>query len=177
VSSVTISSGVHVGERDDTLPRMEWFDPYPVEQFTAFTLALADVQVLTSVEGRPGDREPLLMRFQGRGMSTSYDLLKAVDVRELLNGEPRTAMSGFKDAMARSGRLVKISMRIWRDAYERSEWGVLTQVRNQIGGGEGSWGVSAIFMPCDALGLINTTTWYMSPAAYVAPSAPAEGDG
>jgi hypothetical protein len=165
MSTVTFSSGVHVGARSDPADWRTWFSATPTVQFTTFTLTLDDAQVLTSAEGRLGDREPVLMRFQGRGMAASYDLLKSVDARALVNGEPRVTISGFADAVAREGRLLKAAFQLRSDAVAREEWGILAGVRNLVDG-SGGWSVTATFYPCDLLLWSGTNTVFLSPVAY-----------
>jgi len=165
VSSVTFSSGVHVGTRDDSEAFVDWFADTTTTQFSPVTLALSSVQVLTSVEGRAGDGEPVLLRFEGGGMPTAYDALKAIDSRDVVGGAPRTTLGAFRDAVARSGRLVLMSLRLYGDDAARTEWGILTGVRNTVAGGERGWSVTAVFQPCDALGLI-AGAWYLTPPAY-----------
>lgn len=168
MSSVTFSSGVHVGTRNDLVAFHGWFAPGLTTQFAPITLALSDVQVLTSVEGRAGDSEPVLLTFRGGGLPAAYDALKAIDCRDLLNGRPRTTLSGFRDAMARSGYLVQMSLQLEGDTEARTEWGVLANLRNTVAGGQRGWTVSGVFHPCDALGQIGTTRWYLTPTLYVA---------
>ena len=171
MSTVTFASGVHVGTRDDNAAFIDWFAAETTTQFSTVTLALSSVQVLTSVEGRAGDREPVALRFEGGGLPAAYDSLKAIDCRDVIGGAPRTTLSGFKDAMARSGYLVQMTLRLYGDAADRTEWGILTNVRNSVAGGERGWSVSAIFQPCDALGWVGTTNWYLTPESYAELSA------
>jgi hypothetical protein len=170
MSTVTFTSGVHVGVRDDSIDFIDWFEATPTVQFATVTLALASVQVLTNVEGRAGDREPVLLRFEGGGLPASYNSLKAIDVREL-QGDVKTTLSGWRDAVARSGLMVEMSLRLYGDSEARTEWGILTQVRNTIAGGERGWGVTAVFIPCDALCWVGTSNWFMSPVAYASQTA------
>lgn len=170
MSSVTFSSGVHVGTRNDAAAFITWFAASPTTEFSPVTLALSGVQVLTSAEGRVGDSEPVLLRFEGSGLTSAYDALKAIDSRDVVGGAPRTTLGGFKDAVARSGRLMQISLRLYGDSAARTEWGILSGVRNSVAGGERGWSVSAVWQPCDALGLI-AGAWYLSPTAYAELSA------
>ena len=170
MSTVTFSSGVHAGVRSDSTDFITWFDETPTTQFAPVTLQLSDVQVLTSVEGRAGDREPVLLRFEGGGLPTAYNALKAIDAREVLNGAPKTNLSGFRDAEALSGYLLKMSLQLFGDSAAREEWGILTGVRNTIAGGARGWSVTAVFQPCDALAWRGTTNWFLSPTAYAGQS-------
>ena len=171
MSTVTFSSGVHVGTRDDSTAFISWFAASPTTQFSTVTLALSDVQVLTSVEGRAGDREAVALRFAGGGLPAAYNALKAIDARSVLGGEPRTTLSDFRDAVARSGYLTLMTLRLYGDDAARTEWGIVTNVRNTVSGGERGWGVSAVFQPCDALSWVGTTNWFLTPAQYALLSA------
>lgn len=164
MSIVTFASGVHVGARDDAQPFIDWFATTPTTQFSTFSLALASAQVLTAVEGRAGDREQLLLRFQGRGMATGYDSLKAISARGPLGDRPLVGLSGFLDWMAREAYLTQITLRLVGD-ISRTEWGVLSNVRNSVGPGS-AWSVQAVFNPCDALGWVGTTNWFLTPTVY-----------
>jgi hypothetical protein len=170
MSTVTFSSGVHTGYPIPFEDFIAWFDPAVTVQFSPVTLALASVQVLTNVEGRAGDREPVLLRFEGGGLPAAYNALKAIDVRDL-QGEVKTTLSGWRDAVARSGFLVEMSLQLYGDTVARTEWGILTQVRNTVAGGERGWGVTAVFIPCDALNWLGTGNWFMSPTAYASQTA------
>ena len=166
--TVTFSSGVHIGARGAGSINQAWFSASPTTQFTTFTLTLAAVQALTSIEGRPGDREPVLLRFQGGGLPAGYDALKAVDARELLNGGSRTTLTGALDAVALSGFLLNMSLELEGDTDPRSEWGVLTQVRNTVQGGMRGWSVSAVFVPCAVFWHTGTESAYVDPITYAA---------
>ena len=167
MSTVTFSSGVHAGTRaSDSDMNQAWFDASTTSQFTNVTLELADVQFLTQIEGRIGDREPVLLTFEGGGMADAYAELKAIDARDLLNGQPFSTLSGWRDAVARDGKLVQASIRLYGDDAARTEWGVLTQVRNRVVRAQLAWTVTAIFHPCDALFLTGTSTVHVTPDAY-----------
>ena len=168
MSLVTIRSGVHVGDRDDTAEFVTWFGATPVVRFSPITLELADHKSLIGIEGRLGDRQPVTLQFRGAGMAAGYDQLQALSCKRLLGGQPKTTLSGFRDAGTGKdeGELVQLEMRLYQDAAVRNEWGVLTQVRNTVRAG--SWEVTGIFHPCDALFWIGTTNWFLSPPAYTA---------
>lgn len=169
--TVTFTSGVHVGARGSGAITQAWFAASPTTQFATFTLELSDVQALTSVEGRPGDGEPILLTFQGGGLPAAYNSLKAMDARDLLNGGARTTLSGARDAVARSGYLAQISLELEGDSAPRTEWGIVTQARNRVSGGMRGWSLSCVFVPCDFLWWTGTETVFTNPTAYAALTA------
>jgi hypothetical protein len=163
---VTFTSGVHVGTRGAGAINQGWFGETPTTQFATFSLSLSDVQALTSVEGRAGDKEPVLLRFQGGGLPAAYEKLKAVDARDLLNGTGRTTLSGAMDAVARSGFLLEMALELEGDTAPRTEWGVLSQVRNSVAGGMRGWSVSAVFVPCAVFSWTGTENVFVDPITY-----------
>ena len=168
MSTVTFTSGIHVGQRPEGAPGnfIDWFAATTTAQFSTFSLQVSGVQVLTSVQGRVGDRDPVLLRFGGGGLPSAYNSLSAVAARGVLNGAPRVNISDFRDAAIRSGFLVNISMQLEGDAEPRPDWGILTNVQNSVAGGQRGWSVEAIFHPCDAAFWIGTRNWFLTPTAY-----------
>ena len=166
--TVTFSSGVHVGARGSGSINQAWFSASPTTQFTTFTLTLAAVQALTSIEGRPGDREPIALTFQGGGLPAAYDLLKAMDARNVLNGGARMTLSGALDAVASSGFLAQVTLELEGDSSPRSEWGIVTQARNSVSGGMRGWTLSCVFVPCCLLWLAGTESVFAAPDCYAA---------
>lgn len=166
MSTVTFESGVHLGTRNDAADFIDWFDASPTTQFSPITVAVSSVQVLTSVEGRLGDGDPVLVQFGGGGLPSAYDALSAVAARGVLNGAPRKTLSGFRDAVIQSGFLLKMSMRLEWDSDARSEWGILTNLRNTVQGGQRGWRLSAVFHPCCAVAYTGLGSWVLNPVCF-----------
>jgi hypothetical protein len=164
VSTIVISSGVHVGAKGAGSISQDWFSGTPTEQFSDITLQLVSSQFLISAEGRLGDRDPVLLNFQGRGLASTYDTLKTIETIDVMNGRPRATLSGFLDVVAFRGFLVNVQAQLWADSQSRNAWGILTQVRNQVG--DRGWTVQAVFMPCGLLWRRDISAVYVDPATY-----------
>jgi hypothetical protein len=171
--TVTFSSGVYIGSDpgDGSQLGPGWFDDTPVVEFSQFTLEVSSIEVLTSVEGRPGDREPVLLRFEGSGMASAYNTLKLYDARRLLNGQPFATLSDFRDAEIHSGKLLRISLHLFGTVGALEEWGVLANVRNTVQGGQAGWMVTAVFHPCDLVNYTGTSSWVIRPGTDFGPDA------
>ena len=176
MATVTISSGVHVGTRYDNAAFIDWFAASPTTQFSSFSFTSAG----SVPSARTGPQQisghasltdlPIEFSVERRARDVLTDSLAAVAVKDLLNGRPRTTLSGFKDAMARSGYLVKVG---WSErdnvsgstnAYE--VWGVLQVPDATVRGARES--LRLVLWPCDALGWIGTTSWFLTPTEYAA---------
>lgn len=164
---VTISSGVHVGTRvRGERMNQGWFGASPSTLFTSIELDLADVQGLESIVNTPEYDAPVSLRFAGSGLRDALPLLRGVEARGLLNGQPFTGLSGWRDALAKSGQLVNLSLYLYKDTTARSGFGVLTDVQANVEFGARNWSVTARFWPCDALNYVGTLSWFVTPAGY-----------
>lgn len=166
--TVTFASGVLVGVRGAGNMDTTWFTG-PVTQFSPFTLDLLDMQPLTGIQGMPGRRKPIMLRFTGSGLSTVEDDLHAVEAYPLLNGQPRRTLSGALDAVAGKGSLVKMSLSLLGDAADRDEWGVLANLQVSVEGGKHGWSATATFYPCDVLWHTGTDNVFAVPGVVPEP--------
>lgn len=164
---VTISSGVHVGTRvRGERMNQGWFAASPSTLFSPIELDLADVQGLESIVNTPEYPAPVSLRFAGSGMRDALPLLRSVEARGLLNGQPFTTLSGWRDAGAQTGQLVNLALFLYKDATARSGFGVLSDVQATVEFGQRNWSITARFWPCDALFFVGTNSWLVTPAAY-----------
>jgi hypothetical protein len=177
VSTLTISSGVHVGTRNDATAFITWFAASPTTQFSPFTITSAARSGVgvggQAVLGHAGitDR-PVVFEFQRRTRDVLNDSLAAVVAKDLLNGQPKTTLSGWRDAIARSGFLVNVAWSERRNAGGStafSVWGVLVVEDASVRGFTES--MRLVLHPCDALCWLGTGKWFMSPLAYAAQTA------
>lgn len=168
--TVTFTSGVYLGTRQATALDSSWFDAETTEEFTEFTLALADLQALNGVQGMPGRRKPVILRFTGSGLATVEEALHTIEAYPLMNGGPRRTMSGYLDVVAAQGHLCKMSLSLYGDSSDREEWGVLADVQPSIDGGARGWSVVATFYPCDLLWYTGSGSVAIRPGAEGAPA-------
>jgi hypothetical protein len=176
MATLTISSGVHVGTRDDASDFIDWFAATTTTRFSTFTLSSAGAtktgpQAITGHADLSG--APIEFQIERRARDVLTDSLAAVVIEDLVGGRPRTTLSGFKDAMARSGELVKVAWSERRNdggAAESFEvWGVLVVANATVRGLNES--LSLVLWPCDALGWVGTTNWFLTPDKYTELSA------
>ena len=177
---VTFSSGVHVGVRDDATEWDTWFAAATTSQFATFSLTSAGAiarsrtgpQAITGHAGLVGG--PVVFQVDRRARDVITDSLAAVAVEDLLNGRPRTTLSGFRDAVARSGFLAKVAWTERRNSGGTAEsfevWGVVQVTDASVRGLSESLQVTV--WPCDLLWWAGTTSCFLSPTAYAALSAP-----
>jgi hypothetical protein len=174
MATLTISSGVHVGTRDDSTDWTTWFEASPTTQFETFTLAStsATVSRRTGPQAITGHADlvggPVIFQVDRRARDVITDSLAAVAVEDLLNGRPRTTLSGFRDAVARSGYLANVAWSERRNdggtAESFSVWGVIQVTDASVRGLTES--LQLTVWPCDLLWWTGTTSCYLSPAAY-----------
>lgn len=164
---VTISSGVHVGTRvRGERMNQGWFGASPSTLFSPIELDLAYVQGLESIVNTPEYDVPVSLRFAGSGMRDALPLLRSVEARGLLNGQPFTGLSGWRDALAQSGQLVKLSLYLLNDEEPREGFGILTDVQANVEFSQRNWSITARFWPCSALNYVGTLSWFVTPAGY-----------
>lgn len=166
--TVTFESGVLTGTRGAGSMTTDWFTG-PVEQFTAFTLTLNDLQPLTGIQGMPARRKPVILRFGGSGLSSVEDELHAIEAYPLMNGQPRMTLSGALDAVAGKGFLTKMSLQLHNDPTARVEWGVLADLQVSVERSQLGWAAVATFYPCDVLWHTGTDNVYAVPGVVPAP--------
>jgi hypothetical protein len=153
---------------------MEWFDSTPTTRFSSFTLSSANTvktgpQAITGHASLKGN--PIEFQVDRRARDVVTDSLAAVVVEDLENGRPRTTLSGFRDAAARSGELVNVAWSERRNdggtAESFSVCGVLVIADASVRGLTES--LRLVLWPCDALAWMGTTNWFLCPGAYVEP--------
>jgi hypothetical protein len=176
VSTLTISSGVHYGTRNDAVSFITWFAAIPTAQFAPFTVTSASRPGVgvggQAVLGHAGLRgQPIAFEFNRRTRDVLTDSLAAVQVEDLLG--VRTGLSGWKDAVARSGYLVNV---VWNERDNSAGgltafnvWGVLRVEDASVRGFTESMRV--ILYPCDALTWTGTGNWFLTPTKYAELSA------
>lgn len=167
--TVTFTSGVLVGTRGAGSMTTDWFGGAPVNQFSAFTLTLDDLQPLTGIQGMPARRKPVILRFTGSGLSTIEDDLHGIEAYPLLNGQPRMTLSGALDAAAGKGYLAKMGLQLHGDSVARDEWGVLADLQVTVERGQLGWSAAATFYPCDVLWWTGTSSVFARPGVVPAP--------
>lgn len=170
---VTFSSGVHVGQRDDGLPWEDWFNAVPTTQFSSFTLVgtprgPGGKVGGTRLSGHAGLRDrPVVFEFQRLTRDVLTDSLAALHAEGLKNGRPSTTLSGFRDAVARSGFLCNVSWTERRNsggAQAFSVWGVVLVEEATVTGVTELLQVT--LWPCDLLNWGGTGTFFLSPPAF-----------
>jgi hypothetical protein len=171
---LTFSSGVHVGTRDDTTEWETWFAASPTTQFASFSLTSAGavVRARTGPQAITGHADlvggPVIFQVDRRARDVLTDALAVVAVEDLLNGRPRTNLSGFRDAVARSGFLAKVAWTERRNSGGAAEsfsvWGVVQITDASVRGVTESLQVTV--WPCDLLWWAGTTTCFLTPDAY-----------
>jgi len=174
MATLTISSGVHVGVRDDATEWTTWFASGTTEQFGSFTLSSASTTVglrtgPQAVSGHASLRgAPVIFQVDRRARDVVTDALSAVAVEDLLNGRPRTTLSGFRDAVARSGFLANVAWSERRNdggaAESFSVWGVVQVTDASVRGLTES--LQLTVWPCDLLWWSGTTSCFLTPDAY-----------
>ena len=168
--TVTFSSLVHVGARDDSLPPSEWFASDPVAQFEQFSLStdsVARTGAQTIVGHADLSDRPVQFTVQRRARDTLSSHLAVIAAKDLLNGAPRTTFSGFRDAVARSGYLATVAWsERWNATASRASYsvtGVVLVTNAAVTGLQEQ--LQVLVWPCDALGWIGTTAWFCTPSA------------
>ena len=175
--TLTISSGVHVGQRPEGDPGdfIDWFDAAPTTQFSQFSI--------TAVPRRPGGAtggqgirghaglrgEPIAFEFERLTRDVLRTNLAEINAEALLGGAPRATLSGFRDAAIRSGYLAEFTWRERNNATgaltdEFSVWGVCVVQDSTVRGLEEFMRV--LVFPCDAAFWIGTRNWFLTPDAY-----------
>ena len=174
MATLTISSGVHVGTRDDSMDWTAWFAASTTTQFATFTLASTSAtvsrrtgpQAITGHAGLVGG--PVIFQVDRRARDVLTDALAAVAVEDLLNGRPRTTLSGFRDAVARSGYLANVAWTERRNdggtAESFSVWGVIQVTDASVRGLTES--LQLTVWPCCMLFHAGTNNVFMCPDAY-----------
>jgi hypothetical protein len=171
MAEVTFSSGVHVGIRNDNASYTEWFAEDPVNQFEEFKLSSAEA-VRTGPQGITGHAGlvggPVVFQVDRRARDVLTDSLAAVAVEDLLNGRPRATLSGFRDAVARSGYLAKVAWTERRNDLSYPEsfevWGVVQVTDASVRGTRESLQVTV--WPCDLLWWTGTNFCFLSSDEY-----------
>ena len=142
---ITISSNVLVDDNETAESR-----------FTTITLEAADAQVLEQF--RDEQETTYSLSFAGSGLRAAHGLLKAVEVRGLMNGAPRSTIDNYFDAVAKGqGELVTLSLDLYNPDEASStetvtKTGILTNVVWSGGsGGFRAQRLDAVFMICDRL--------------------------
>jgi hypothetical protein len=111
---------------------------------------------------------PVAFQVDRRARDVLTDALAAVAVEDLLNGRPRTNLSGFRDAVARSGFLCKVAWSERKNAGGTPEsfsvWGVVQVTDASVRGVTESLQVTV--WPCDLLWWSGTNTCFLTPDAY-----------
>jgi len=171
MATLTISSGVHVGTRDDSTAWTTWFAATTTTQFSTFTLSSTNA-VKTGPQTISGHADlkgnPITFNIERRARDVVTDSLAAVQVEDLLNARPRTTLSGFRDAVARSGYLANFAWTERRNdggtAESFSVWGVVQVTDASVRGLSES--LQLTVWPCDLLWWAGTTSCFLTPAAY-----------
>lgn len=176
MATLTISSGVHVGARGAGAINQAWFADSPTTQFTTFSLTSAstNISLRTGPQGISGHGSltdlPIAFEFERRTRDVLTDSLAAVAVKDLLNGGPRTTLSGARDAVARSGYLASFAWSERRNDGGAAEsftvWGVCRVTTADVRGLRES--MTLLIYPCDYLWWTGTETVYTTPTAYAA---------
>jgi len=171
MAEVTFSSGVHVGVRDDSTEWETWFAEATTTQFATFKLSSAET-VRTGPQGITGHAGlrggPVIFQVDRRARDTLSASLVGIAAEDLLNGRPRTTLSGFRDAVARSGFLAKVAWAERKNAGGTPEsfevWGVVQVTDASVRGLTES--LQLTVWPCDLLWWAGTTSCFLSPTAY-----------
>lgn len=182
MGTVTITSGVHVGQRGVGSINQAWFASTPTTQFSAITLssvggAAQVTQGPQRILGHPGiEDEPVAFEFTRRTRDVLTDQLAAVVVKDLLNGGSRATSSGFRDAVARAGFLARFDWCEPRGSSPSSPrqlslWGVARVSQASVRGLEQN--LTLLVYPCSLLWWSRTESVFVTPTAYAAlPAAP-----
>lgn len=175
MATLTISSGVHVGSRGAGSINQGWFAGTTSTQFTQFSLTSSnsDVRLRTGPQAIIGHAsltdQPIQFEFARRTRDVLTDSLAAVAAKDVLNGGPRTTLSGYRDAVARSGYLASFA---WSERDNASGtnaftvWGICTVNAPTVRGTTES--MVLLVYPCDVLWWTGTETLFTSPTAYAA---------
>lgn len=151
-----------------------WFSASTTTQFTTFTLSSVSVDrgARTGPQGITGHADlsdyPIEFSVDRRARDVLTDSLAAVVAKDMLNGRPFRTLSGWRDAVARSGYLANVAWSERRNdggaAEEFSVWGVLQVPDASVRGLRES--LRILVWPCDALFLTGTDTVSVTPPAY-----------
>jgi hypothetical protein len=172
MSVVTFSSGVHAGARAAGSMTSAWFSATPTTQFATFSLTSASAP-RTGPQGVSGHANlkdaPVEFQVERNARDTLTNNLSLIAVQDMLNGRPRTTLSGWRDAGARSGFLAKVA---WSERVNATGalstpfevWGVVQVVDASVRGTREN--LRVLVWPCDALFFIGTTNWWVTPSAY-----------
>lgn len=167
--AVTFTSGVYTGRRGTGGLNPDWFGGSPVEEFEEFTLTADETQPLTGIQGMPARRKPVVLRFTGSGLSAVEERLHQIEAYPVLNGQPRTTMSGFLDVVAGKGHLAKMTLSLLGDTAPREEWGVIADLQVSVDRGNRGWSIVATFYPCDLIWYTGSDQLAIRPGAAGAP--------
>ena len=176
MATLEISSGVHVGARGTSSINQGWFAASATTQFTTFSLTStsSDVSLRQGPQSITGHAdlvdEPIAFEFSRRTRDTLTTSLAAVAVKDLLNGGPRTTLTGARDAVARSGFLAKFA---WAERTNAggantsfSVWGVAKVAQPSVRGLSES--MTLLVYPCSLLWWTGTESAYVDPTTYAA---------
>ena len=179
MATLTISSGVHVGARGTSSINQAWFAASPTTQFTTFglTSTSADVRLRQGPQSITGHAdlvdEPIAFEFSRRTRDTLTSSLAAVAVKDLLNGGPRTTLTGARDAVARSGFLAKFAWSERTNAggvnTDFSVWGIAKVAQPSVRGLSET--MTLLVYPCALFWWTGTESAFVTPDAYAALSA------
>ena len=171
MSTVTISSGVHLGTRDDSEDFIDWFDASPTSQFSTFSFS-ATATVKSSaqrISGHAGLRgAPIEFGVERRARDVVSAHLVNVAAEGLLNGRPRTTLSGFRDAVMRSGFLCKVAWSERNNAGGANQafevWGVIVVNDATVQGLNER--LSFTVWPCCAVAYTGLGSWVLNPECF-----------
>ena len=178
MATLEISSGVHVGARGTSSINQAWFSGSPTTQFTTFSLTStsSDVRLRQGPQSITGHAdlvdEPIAFEFSRRTRDTLTTSLAAVAAKDLLNGGPRTTLTGARDAVARSGFLAKFA---WSERVNAggtndfSVWGIARVAQPSVRGLSET--MTLLVYPVCLLWLAGTESVFAAPDCYAALSA------
>ena len=166
---ITISSNVHVGTRVRGVQMHQgWFAASPASLFTSFSFTGS-----TAAQGVSGHADltdsPVEFSIQRRVRDVLTASLADVAAQGLLNGRPFKTLSGWRDAGAQAGQLVRVQ---WSERDNATQtaisafdvYGVLTVTEASVRGINEN--LSFVLWPCDALFYVGTNSWFVTPAGY-----------
>jgi len=178
MATLTISSGVYVGTRQAGPLTSSWFAGSPTTQFTTFSLTSTGVGVKLrqGPQGIVGHAnlydEPVVFEFNRLTRDKLSSDLASVAVKNMLNGAPRTTLSGFRDVVAGAGRLAKFSWTERKNAGGAGTsfdvWGVCKVVQPSVRGLSET--LQLLVYPCDLLWWTGTDSVFIRPGVPGAPS-------
>jgi len=113
-------------------------------------ITVGPAEVLTQTGGAPDGVDAVTFHFVGSELRAALLALTPHQARRLSGGQPRSNLSGFRDAVADMGaQLTRVS---WQEEVTRSVTGVYVITAVQIGpGGPRQQSFDVIVYPCDRL--------------------------